>query len=67
MYLTWGKLNVPGIPELSNVMLVEGLRANLISISQLCDDSHLVKFNKEEWCVYNNRNDIIMMRKKVLL
>jgi hypothetical protein len=32
-----GKLNGPELPNLDNVLLVEGLTANLISISQLCD------------------------------
>ncbi|XP_073138952.1 uncharacterized protein [Henckelia pumila] len=31
-------LNVEGLPKLHNVLHVEGLNANLISISQLCDD-----------------------------
>ena len=32
-----GNLCVPGLLKLTNVWLVEGLKANLISISQLCD------------------------------
>ena len=30
-----GSLNVPGLPKLRDVILVNGLKANLISISQL--------------------------------
>ena len=32
-----GSLNVPGLPKLRDVLLVDGLKANLISINQLCD------------------------------
>ena len=32
-----GLLKVPNMPKLENVLLMDGLRANLISISQLCD------------------------------
>ncbi|XP_010549190.1 PREDICTED: uncharacterized protein LOC104820444 [Tarenaya hassleriana] len=36
--LSKGTLNVSGLPKLKDVKVVQGLRANLISISQLCDD-----------------------------
>jgi hypothetical protein len=32
-----GRLDCPGVPDLDDVLLVKGLTANLISISQLCD------------------------------
>ena len=38
-----GLLKVPSMPELENVLLVEGLKVNLISISQLCDQNVLWK------------------------
>ncbi|XP_073152719.1 uncharacterized protein [Henckelia pumila] len=41
-----GTLNVEGLPKLHNVLHVEGLNSNLISISQLCDDDLYVKFDK---------------------
>ena len=37
-----GSLKVPGMLTLENVLLVEGLKVNLISISQLCDDNLFV-------------------------
>src|ERR1044072_7907454 len=45
-----GKICRAGSPHLDNVLLVEGLTANLISISQLCDQGLEVKFSLEE-CV----------------
>ena len=41
-----GLLDVPGLPKLEDVLLVEGLKANLISISQFCDQDLFVKFTK---------------------
>ncbi|KAG9459176.1 hypothetical protein H6P81_003684 [Aristolochia fimbriata] len=41
-----GELNVKGLPKLKNVLLVNGLKVNLISISQLCDQNLYVNFTK---------------------
>ncbi|XP_058767798.1 uncharacterized protein LOC131641510 [Vicia villosa] len=43
-----GKIERRGIPNVNNVLLVQGLAANLISISQLCDEGFNVRFTKEE-------------------
>ncbi|XP_073152566.1 uncharacterized protein [Henckelia pumila] len=51
-----GTLNVEGFPKLHNVLHVEGLNANLISISQLCDDDLHVKFDKNTCEVFDNTN-----------
>lgn len=42
-----GQLNVTCLPALDYVWLVKGLTANLISISQLCDQGLVVNFSKE--------------------
>ncbi|CAJ2652309.1 unnamed protein product [Trifolium pratense] len=49
-----------GLPKLENVLLVKGLTANLISISQLCDQGMQVNFTKNECLVSNNEGDILM-------
>jgi transposase InsO family protein len=41
-----GCVKLDGLPTLENVMLVDGLKANLLSISQLCDSGMLVNFTK---------------------
>ena len=41
-----GSLKVPGMPRLENVLLVEGLKVNLISISQLYDVNLFIQFTK---------------------
>ncbi|XP_073305162.1 uncharacterized protein [Primulina huaijiensis] len=53
-------LNVEGLPKLHNVLHVEGLNSNLISISQLCDDNLHVKFNKHACEVFDASNICIM-------
>ncbi|XP_075524511.1 uncharacterized protein LOC142556904 [Primulina tabacum] len=56
-----GTLNVEGLPKLHNVLHVEGLNSNLISISQLCDDNLHVKFNKHACEVFDESNICIMI------
>ncbi|XP_075504392.1 uncharacterized protein LOC142541819 [Primulina tabacum] len=55
-----GTLNIEGLPKLHNVLHVEGLNSNLISISQLCDDNLHVKFNKHMCEVFDESNICIM-------
>ncbi|KAG9444907.1 hypothetical protein H6P81_016247 [Aristolochia fimbriata] len=51
-----GDLNVQGLPKLKNMLLVDGLKANLISISQLCDQNMYVKFTKDGCKVMDEEN-----------
>ncbi|XP_075499862.1 uncharacterized protein LOC142538427 [Primulina tabacum] len=55
-----GTLNVDGLPSLHNVLYVEGLNSNLISISQLCDDGLYVKFDKDNCEVFDNTDTCIL-------
>ena len=41
-----GIISLPGLPEIANVLYVEGLRMNLLSISQICDQDFMVLFSK---------------------
>ena len=40
-----GSIVIPGCPKLDEVFYVEGLKANLLSISQMCDKDHKVNFH----------------------
>lgn len=42
------------IPELKNVLFKDDLKANLINISQLCNDKCLSKFNLKECTMYDS-------------
>ncbi|CAM8995220.1 unnamed protein product [Rhodiola kirilowii] len=55
-----GILNVQGLPRLKEVLLVKGLQANLISISQLCDGENHVQFSQDECVVLNQKNEPVL-------
>ena len=46
-----GIISLPGLPDIANVLYVEGLRVNLLSISQICDQDFMVLFSKEKYLV----------------
>ena len=48
-----GTLDFDGLPRIKGILLVEGLKANLLSISQICDQGFTVNFDKEN-CVALN-------------
>ena len=50
-----------GLPNLENMVLVKGLKANLISISQLCDQGMKVNFTKSK-CLVNNEEGELVLR-----
>ncbi|XP_057432974.1 uncharacterized protein LOC130725802 [Lotus japonicus] len=56
-----GKLDSRTSPELSEVLLEEGLTANLISISQICDLELNVTFSKYG-CQVTNATDKVVMK-----
>ena len=43
-----GTISIPGLPSLSNALFVDGLKANLISISHLSDEGYSVLFSKND-------------------
>ena len=53
-------LNVLGIDKLEIVLLVNGLKVNLINISQFCDKNLFVKFTKDKCSVTNSINTCVM-------
>jgi hypothetical protein len=55
-----GMLACVGLPKLDNVLLVKGLTANLINITQLCDQGLKVNFTKLECLVTDEENDVLM-------
>ncbi|KAG9442194.1 hypothetical protein H6P81_018048 [Aristolochia fimbriata] len=55
-----GRLKVDGFPKLENVLLVNGLKANLLSISQLCDQNLHVRFTKEGCVVEDDKRQSVL-------
>ena len=39
-------ISLPGLSDITNVLYVEGLKANLLNISQICDQDFMVLFSK---------------------
>ena len=50
-----GTISVPGLPSLSNALFVDGLKANLISISHLSDEGYSVLFSKHDCSILKPR------------
>jgi len=55
-----GQINVPGIEVSKKALYVEGLKANLLSISQLCDDDLVVQFSKKECNIFDSNGKWLM-------
>ena len=48
-----GIISLPGLLDIANVLYVEGLRVNLLGISQICDQDFIVLFSKGKCLVMN--------------
>ena len=48
-----GIISLLGQPDIANVLYVEGLRVNLLSISQICDQDFMALFSKGKCLVMN--------------
>ena len=46
-----GKIGIPFLASIDNVLYVEGLNYKLLSISQFCDSGYIVSFNKDQCIV----------------
>ena len=46
-----GIISLPGLPDIANVLYVEGLKVNLLSISQISDQDFMVLFSKRKCLV----------------
>ena len=43
-----GTTDISGLPLLIDVLYIKGLKANLLSIIQICDEDFLVQLSKKE-------------------
>ena len=48
-----GIISLPKLSDIAKVLYVEGLRVNLLSISQICDQDFMVLFSKGKCLVMN--------------
>jgi hypothetical protein len=49
-----GIIDIPGLGTSQEALYVEGLKANLLSISQFCDNDLVVQFSKKECNIFDN-------------
>ena len=42
-----GTIEISGLPLLKDVLYIKGLKANLLSITQICDEDFIVQFSKK--------------------
>ncbi|XP_031261281.1 uncharacterized protein LOC116119476 [Pistacia vera] len=63
-FLEKGSIVIPGFPMLNDMFYVEGLKANLISISQIFDKGCIVKFSKNMCQVLNGDGTSLLEGKR---
>ena len=56
-----GSICALGIPNLEEVLCVEGIKANLINISQLCENKLNVQFSQNVYKMFNLNGDCVMI------
>ncbi|GJU10251.1 retrovirus-related pol polyprotein from transposon TNT 1-94 [Tanacetum coccineum] len=56
----YGSINYGGVVFIK-VAFVNGLKYNLISISQLCDAKYIVHFNENQGTIFNDNKEIVMI------
>jgi hypothetical protein len=53
-------IDIPGLETSQEAMYVEGLKANLLSISQFCDNDLVVQFSKRECNIFDSSGKWLM-------
>ena len=48
-----GTMDIPRLSLLTNVLYIKGLKVNLLSITQICDEDFLVQFSKKGCLILN--------------
>jgi hypothetical protein len=55
-----GLIDIPELGASQEALYVEGLKANLLSISQLCDNDLVVQFSKKECNIFDSSGKWLM-------
>ncbi|KAL5849177.1 hypothetical protein ACOSQ4_007190 [Xanthoceras sorbifolium] len=59
-----GSIKISGLPSLNDALLVDGLQANLISITHLCESVHAVNFFKDTCAILDSKGNVILQGKR---
>ncbi|GJV64002.1 hypothetical protein Tco_1474830 [Tanacetum coccineum] len=60
----YGSIKCNGI-VFTKVAFVNGLKYNLISISQLCDTKYIVQFDEKRGTIFNSNKEVVMIAPRV--
>ena len=60
-----GTIEIPELPLLKDVLYIKGLKANLLSITQICDEDFLVRFSKKG-CIIIDKEGIQVLEEREL-
>ena len=61
-----GSISIPSCPKLNKVLYVDGFKANLLSISQICESEHRENFYQDLCEVINKEWKIIITGHKTI-
>ena len=61
-----GSIVILGCPKLDEVLYVEGLKANLLSISQMCDKDHKMNFHQDLCEVINKERKVVITGHRIV-
>ena len=61
-----GSIVILGCPKLDEVLYVEGLKANLLSISQMCDKDHKMNFHQDLCEVVNKERKVVITGHRIV-
>jgi hypothetical protein len=59
-------IDIPGLGASQEVLYVEGLKANLLSISQFCDNDLEIQFSKKECNIFDSSGKWLMGRERIV-
>ena len=54
-------IDILGLPLLTDVLYIKGLKANLLSITQICDEDFVVQFSKKG-CVILSEDGVQVLK-----
>ena len=57
-----GTIDIPGLSLLTNVLYIKELKANLLSITQICDEDFLVQFFKKGFLILSEEGVQVLKR-----
>ena len=61
-----GSIIILGYPKLDEVLYVEGLKENLLSISQMRDKEHKVNFHQDFCEIVNKEGKVVIIGHKIV-